>query len=322
MPFGSKLPSPIMRMLGNEMTADSSLPANGDVTAQWYETEVQIRGCAISLPLIKSAYRAYQNVVNQEGEALLRNLIKPDDKSQDEFDNELNHYRNHAFRLTISIIGVDGVTFYGETEAAFDNPNLPNPVARVFFTNVTAFRRNANGNEPKNKIEVWLDFEKRPLFDTTTIVSDPTPNGSRVLIKAEDLRFFSAMKNITIEKFISKKTWYSFIHSKLSYDYGLYTIAFPYAFYASVVITERISAAHQAFSPFKLPAFIYLSYLFLIGYRALFGYAKWAYPVNTLKENHDTPAAHRVVIGGLLLGLLGWLIKSAWSLAVSPIAGL
>jgi len=42
----------------------------------------------------------------------------------------------------------------------------------------------------------------------------------------------------------------------------------------------------------------------LISYRALFGYIKWAFPVNILEENKDRATRHRLMLGAIMFSLI------------------
>lgn len=44
--------------------------------------------------------------------------------------------------------------------------------------------------------------------------------------------------------------------------------------------------------------------LSLLTYRALFGYIKWAFPVNILEENKDRATGHRLMLGAIVSSLI------------------
>jgi hypothetical protein len=303
------------------MAADTqSLAAEVAEHPQWYEIETEIRGCELSLQDIKAAYRELQSISDKEGARLISQLIKPDDTPEDEWQAQIKVDRESAFRLTISIIGEDGSTFYGETAETFESKNLPSPIKGIYFTNINSFRRRTNGSVPRNRFELWFDFEKRPLLDTNPLISDPTPNASKIKITSEEIMFFRAVQNVIRERINNKQKWYSFIHKKLIYDLLLFLIGLPYVMYLATSTGELIASKYSKFQPFKLASFIYFTLLFLVIFRYFTSYVKWVFPVNILTENKDIPTKHRIFVMALISGLLISIIRAVGNLATSPLA--
>lgn len=200
-------------------------PAENSKPFVFFEDEIQIRGCALSLAIIKSAYKELQSVIAKEAEKVINSLLKPDELSPEEFEKRNDFLRVDAFRLTVSIIGFDRQTAYGDTAEIFDSNDLPNPIKNIYFTNITAYQKHANGTEPNNNFSVSLYFDKPPLFDPSPLVSQPTVNASKATIKADDIVFYRAVQNIINTKIKEKRTYYSIIHEKFSYDLGLWLFA-------------------------------------------------------------------------------------------------
>jgi hypothetical protein len=291
--------------------SEDALTKEARADIQWYEDDIPIRGCQLSLPQTKAAYRELTTLVKREGERIVASLVKPDDISEEDFKKRNEFLRDDAFRITVSIVGFDGQTAYGESEEIFDSKNLPIPVKAIFFTNSNSFKRHADGREPPNQFSLWVRFDKPPLFDTNPLVSEPTQNYSQVLIKADDVGFYRAVQNIISKKFISNKKWYSFIHEKFAYDIGLWFIALPYALYWITVYSDYLFPSDGKNASFRIAFYIYGLGMSLIMYRALFGYIKWAFPVNVLDENNDRATRHRITLGAILSSLIVSGVKSA-----------
>lgn len=68
-------------------------------------------------------------------------------------DQEWSEYKNwlleDAFRLTVSITGQRDQHVYAESADVSTSENLPRRIKRIFFNNITAYRRHANGEHPK-----------------------------------------------------------------------------------------------------------------------------------------------------------------------------
>lgn len=280
----------------------------GDV--RHYEDEIEIRGCQLSLSQIKSAFREFRMLVDSEAERIIPKLQRPEGMTDAELLERNERIRKSAFRVTTSIIGFDGQVAYDDKEELFDSTNLPLPIKTVFFTNTTAWQRESPDTEPPNRFSVWLNFQKPPLFDPNPLVSHPTPNESRVQVSADDIGFFRAIQNIVSSKIKPKKKWHSFIHQKFAYDIGLWFLSLPFSLYWITVFMDVLFPSDGPNSSFRIPFYIYSLGFSLLLYRSLYGYLKWAFPVNTLRENEDKAWLHRTFLGAILFSLFG---SSLWS---------
>lgn len=296
----------------------NALINEGKADIQWYEDDIPIRGCQLTLPQIKAAYRELAILTKREGDRIVDSLVKPEELNEQEFIERNQTLKNEAFLITVSIIGFDGQTVYAENEDIFDSKNLPIPIKTVYFTNENSFSRNANGNHPPNRFSFWIHFDKPPLFDPNPLVSEPTPNHSRVLIKADDVGFYRAAQKIVNIKLSSNKRWYSFIHDKFAYDVGVWFIALPYSLYWITVYSDYFFPSDGEHASFRIAFFIYGMGLSLLIYRSFFGYVKWAFPVNTLEENKDRATRHRITLGAIVFSL----IVSGAKSVLGTIAGL
>ncbi|CCF20160.1 membrane protein of unknown function [Pseudorhizobium banfieldiae] len=284
--------------------SDDALRKESKGKVQWYADDIPIRGCQLSLSVVKAAYRELTALTQKEGEAIISKLARPEEVSEEDFAKRNTFLLDDAFRVTVSIIGFDGETTYGEDETIFESTHLPQPIKTILFTNVTAFKRHSDGAEPRNRFYVWLHFDKPPLFDPNPLVSEPTANSSLVEIKADDVGYFRAVQTIVTSKLCSKRRFHSFIHEKFAYDIGLWFVAIPYALYWVTVYNDYFFPANGPLASYRVAFFIYASGMCLILYRALFMYLKWAFPVNVLEENKDNATTHRVVLGGIFMGLI------------------
>jgi len=294
--------------------ADDALKNESTPDIQWYEDNIPIRGRELSLPKIKLAYRELTALTKKEGERIIREgVLKNEGETDEDFVKRKEQLLDNAFRITVSIMGFDGQNAYGENEAIFDSKNIPLPIKTIFFTNITAFKRNADGHEPANRFQFWFHLDKPLLFDPNPVLSEPTPNSSRVEVHADDVTYIRAVQTIVGDRLRSKSKWYSFIHERFAYDIGLWFIAMPYALYWVTIYADYFLPSGGKHSSFRVAFFIYGMGLSLIAYRALNGYLKWAFPVNTLEENKDRATAHRVVIAGMLLGAIGTGVRSLFA---------
>jgi len=282
---------------------------NTNTDIRWYSDNIPIRGCRLDLPKIKAAYEELSKLTVKEGERIVNSRNRPKRMRKQAFQDENKFLLDDAFRLTVSIIGFDGQTSYGESEEIFERKNLPSRIKTIYFTNETAYRRNANNELPANRFSLSLHFDKPPLFDPDPVLSEPTINSSSVNLKADDVGYFRAVQTIVNEKLNIHKTWYSLIHAKFAYDVGMWLFAIPVALYWLTIYNEYLfTNGNQA--SFNVAFFIYGAGLSLILYRTLFSYLKWAFPVNILEENKDRATRHRIILGTIIAGLFYSSIES------------
>lgn len=285
------------------MADDFSLPSERRQIVR-YEVVVPVRGCHLSLTTIKTFYLELLAINRTFGEKLVSLLDNESDMTAEQWNQHKAFLLNDAFCITTTIRGLGDQIIFGRTADIFDNINLPKPIQSIYLTNITAFSPYARGDDPNNSIEVLFDFTKPNLFDANPLVSEATENDGNVTVKAGDIAFFNAVQN-SVEKLIKDhKHWYSFIHRNFAYDFGLWFFALPISLYFSAYFMDRIIPSGSEHDLFRWPLFGYFVGLSLIIYRGLIAYAKWAFPVNTLKENHDKALTHRLAIGAVAVWLL------------------
>lgn len=293
--------------------SDDALIKEARSDIQWYEDDIPLRGCQLNLQQVKAAYRELATLTKKEGDRIIGSLVKPEELNDDDFVKRNEFLKKDAFRITVSIVGFDKQTTFGDTEEIFDSKNLPLPIRTIFFTNSNSFKRHSNQTEPPNRFSVWMHFDKPPLFDPNPLVSEPTRNFSQALIYAEDVGYYRAVQTIISKKLGSHKKWYAFIHERFAYDMGLWFFALPYSLYWITIYVDYLFPSDGKNASFRVAFYIYGLGLCILAYRALFSYIKWAFPVNILEENRDQATRHRITLGALMVSLIVSGIKSVLS---------
>ncbi|PWE30489.1 hypothetical protein DDZ14_15115 [Maritimibacter sp. 55A14] len=296
--------------------AEDALVTSKRNPVSWYEEVIPVRGCRLSLEDIKGLYRDLHSINKKFGEQTIATLKRDPELTNEQWDQHKSFLLDDAFCLTTTVNGLRDQKIYAESVDIFDNLDLPKPIKSIFFTNVNSFKRNANGNEPINRIEVFLDFNKPDLFDPNPLVSAATPNDSYVTVNAQEITFFNAVQKAVEKKLTTHKTWYGAIHRNFAYDIGMWFIALPVSLCFSTYYMDQMIPAGSRFELFRWPLFIYFIGLSLIFYRALTAYAKWAFPVNILEENKDRAWNHRLVLGGFATWLLYKVASTAYGIIV------
>ena len=182
----------------------------------------------------------------------------------------------------------------------------------IFYERKLLIRRMANGNLPPNGFQLWIDFGKPPLFDPNPLVAQPTLNASNAKLKARDITYFRATQNVFNTLVSKHRHWYSFIHAKFAYDAGLWLIGAPYILYMVTVYSDKFFPSSGPHSSFRVAFYIYGIGVGLMLYRFLYGYLRWAFPVNVLKENKDTATKHRAFFAAIITAMIIHLLVSVF----------
>jgi hypothetical protein len=291
-----------MDELQNDIQSTFSIPPKREIL-RWFEEIVPVRGCSMALKDIKCLYGELGAINKNFGKDIIATLPRNTDMNDDEWEQYKAYLLQDAFCLTVSIIGDGDQKLYGEEASVFESENLPQPIRTIYFNNVTAWRRHASNTEPPNRVEVFLDFGKPPLLDPSSVLSEPTPNESNVTVRADDMTFFRAVRQVIDTKLLVHRSWHSAIHKSFAYDAGIWLLALPAALVVATYYMEHWFPVGGSLEAYRWAFFMYAVGVVVLGYRFLTGYAKWAFPVNVLTDNKDTSFRHRVVLGGILAWL-------------------
>jgi hypothetical protein len=271
---------------------------------EWFEEIIPVRGCHMSLDGIKEVYRELSRINREFGKRIIADLERDENITAEQWAARKEFLLTDAFRLTVTITGHRDQRVYAEVADIFSSENLPKQIKKIYFNNITAFRRHANGEIPRNKFEVTLDFDKPALLAPNPLVSAATPNNSIVSINADDISFFRAVQQVIITKLTRQRTWHGFLHKNFAYDLGFWVLALPVALYFATYYMDVFFPSDSKLASFRPAFFIYAVGMMLILYRFLSSYAKWAFPVNVLAENKDKALRHRLALAALAVWLL------------------
>jgi len=273
----------------------------------WYEEQVPARGCRLNLKKVRELYEELTSINKKFGDDVIATLPRDPQMNDEEWENYKVFLLQDAFCLTISIIGERDQQLYGESSDVFESKALPNPIKTIFFNNITAWQRHSSNSEPRNRLEVFLDFSKPPLLDPTSVLSEPTPNSSNVSVRADDMTFFRAVRQVIDTKLLNHRTWYSVIHRSFAYDAGVWLVALPAGLIVATFYMDKWFPVGSNWESYRWAFFLYALGIVVLGYRFLSGYAKWAFPVNVLSDNKDRSLRHRLTLGGIF----AWLFYKA-----------
>ena len=272
-----------------------------------FRQAIPVRGCKLGLEDVKSAYRELSHINQKFGKEEVARIKPREGETLDDWENRKNYLLSDAFCLTITVFGGQDEVVYGENESIFDSEDLPKPIRSIYFTNLTAWQRHAGDAAIPNQIEVYLDFDKPVLLDPTLILSDQTPNNSKVSIRAEDMAYFRAVQQVVKKRLLNRQNWYNPIHRSFIYDVGVWILALPVGLVLATFYMEKWFPTGSELKEYRWAFFIYAIGMALICFRILASYTKWAFPVNVLDENMDTARKHRLALGAIFVGLV-WIV--------------
>lgn len=278
---------------------------------------IPLHSLAISLEDVTRIYQRLRRHVEEQAALEIGSLIKPAEKTDQEWQAELEEVRNRAFRITITISGDSGASLFGDDEALFSSPIRPQTISMIYMTNSTAYQT-FTGQRPANTFELVLDFSKPPLLDSNNLVSAPTPNNSNLTVEGERDAWVASITDAVLGALQHRSTNRTLIHKAFVYDFGLMAMGLPLGVYiswkSSPFVTDYLGKVHPFISAL---AYVYIVLLTFWGYRILFGYAKWAFPTLELKDNADAARRHRTFWWAIVLGVLGsflWDVTKAISI--------
>lgn len=298
------------------MTRDAITAAPERKPVEWFEEVIPVRGCHVTQESVREVYRELSSINREFGQRVIADLERDVNMTDEQWADHKEFLLNDAFRLTVTITGHRDQRVYAEDADIFTSDNLPKQIKSIYFNNITAFSRHANGNAPTNKIEVMLDFDKPDLLDPNPLVSAATPNDSNVRINADDISFFRAVQQVIDTKLTNRRTWYGFLHKNFAYDLGVWVLALPLALFFATYYMDRLFPAGSQLASFKWAFFLYAVGMMMLVYRFLSSYAKWAFPVNVLAENKDTALRHRLALGGIAVWLFYKIADTLYGLVI------
>ena len=263
---------------------------------------IPLRGLNVSILDVQRIVERLLPHVDEEGHREVTELLEngPDTRERRE---QLEVYREHAFRITVTIVGRDGESSFGYGTEPFDSPNMPEPIESIYISNSAAYQTVA-GRNPLNNFTLTLDFSTPPLVDNNNPVSSPTQNFSNFSVEGDRDSWIALIHQAVMEILGKKTNCRRLMHGAFVYDIGLLLFGLPAAIYLCWRLSEFVEANLGVINQFFSAAtYIYIVFLVLNAYRVLFGYTKWAFPTVELTSNESRSKIHRKTWFAILISL-------------------
>jgi hypothetical protein len=195
-------------------------------------------------------------------------------------EDELDAHINNSYQLNVSIIWEGGAKLnrLGD-QNIFESLNASHKIQSINFDSKISYRMLNPGNEPPNSIVLHLDFSQPLILEWRTSISGPTLNNSILTTQGNDYSWQAGVEKRVFEVINNYKNRRTFLHKPFSYDIILYFLVLPLAFYEAAKFSpfiENNMSIHSSFFGNLGYAYFFLSFLIL--YRLLYGFGKYAFP--------------------------------------------
>lgn len=274
------------------------------------EKAVRFGSYTVSLKNVARVFRDLSSAVSEQADLELAQWVKPEGQTDADFAQAKAGVKSQAYKVTVTIIYSDGSSAFG-TDAGIFEVSAGGPlISKVYMTNVTAYRAKAN-LEPANRFQLWFDFSQPPLMDANTVVSGPTPNQSLLQINGDRPGWLAGVERSVLQHIDKRHNVRGALHGSFVYDYGLMMIGVPWSLYLCWLAMPWINSNFAELPILQAAVFLYVFVLGIWGYRILFSYFRWAYPVAELAEQDAKPRRHRLFWWGIVITVIG---KLFWDL--------
>ena len=224
----------------------------------------------------------------------------------------INNVRN-SFRVHVKIQDTKLGTIYASDSNVFSKENFPKEILSVFFSTKTEYKNLANGKDPIQSIEVFLDFERPLAVDFVNLPSHPTKNGSAYDVNGNDPTWVNGAYQRLETFFEEKSRKIEWLHRQGTYDLALWVIGIPIIFWAIYRVSNFIGMSFwQDF--FRIGVYVFEFFLFANLAKFVFTYARWVFPLFEYTDSMHPAKHHKTFLLGMLIAIFGTAIYDGISL--------
>ncbi|RKU26975.1 hypothetical protein C6495_16615 [Candidatus Poribacteria bacterium] len=269
----------------------------------WEELSQKIAACAFSKADLRTLCEMLQEASSDAAEEEISHY-EPRERPPEQIREEKELLRK-GFELKVAVRGIDGETVFGNIPVVFDSPSFPEDVQSLHINSELDLRNLYNWT-PRNRFELLLDFTKPELFNLSLLLSEPMPNKSHILVTGLNSLWVHGVYGQVVNFIAKKRTRRRFLHRQSPYRLLLLCGGFPFAFSIAAKLSGIMNTLFGELSGLlHSAAQVYVFFIALNLFRILFDYARWIFPLVEYQDLTGTALKHRVVLGGLILGVLG-----------------
>jgi hypothetical protein len=212
-----------------------------------------------------------------------------------------------GFKIRPTLMGSNGLELFGLAADVFDSPNFPESL-RSIYINSSINLKALHGYTVRNYVEIFIDFSRPEIFDFNFLPSGSTPNGSNVRVHGSDATWVNGVFH-EVRVFINdRKALAPWLHRHSIYDVLLLVLGYPLGFWACFKAAPFFPTADSVGPFLRAALYVYVFLAVLIGFRTLFHYSRWVFPVVELRHPKSKALQHRFLLGELSLSLVGALL--------------
>ncbi len=266
---------------------------------------VKFGSVSFSLEGIRRIASDLNVIVREQGEIEIAALKKKPEDSDEEFEAIKADARRDVFKILMTVAYEDGslINTYNTSDISIDQ-NGPF-IRSIYFSNVPPYKI-YTGNNPAHSFDLFLDFRQPPLLDAGHIVSTPTPNETNLTVSGARGGWRVGIEDVVRKHIKKKRPIRRFFHGPFIYDFGFLLVGLPLIFYACLGASPHINSYLGATNPFVVAAaYAYIAMATAWGYRVMFSYSKWAFPLVELSDQATRPAKHRKIWWALVILVAG-----------------
>lgn len=231
---------------------------------------------------------------------------KQNDQSDEQYQKNKETLRE-GYKIWPTINGENGQRLYGTAQEVLSSPNLPETIESVYVNSAIALKTRENW-VTRNSLELYLDFSRPGILDFRLMPSGSTPNESNFTVQGADATWVNGVFR-ELETFISeRKSQAPWLHRHTIYDLFLWILGLPVGFWICFKASPHLPAPEVAGGFIRAALLVYIFLLVLVGFRTLFHYGRWVFPVFEYRHARNRAIAHQVLLSAIVLSLFVTLI--------------
>ena len=263
---------------------------------------------------LRKLFHLLQERLDNAAELEVARFKKQDQMTNEQYEKAKGILRD-GYKLRPTLVGESGQELYGLADEVLSSPNFPDAVKSVYINSAVWLKVREN-YATRNAIELFLDFSRPEILNFNLIPSNRTPNNTNFNVQGADATWVNGVFH-EIDGFVNgRKAQAPWIHGHTVYDLLLWLFGFPMAFWICFKAARWLPSPEIAGGFLRAALLVYLFLAVLVGFRTLFHYARWVYPIVKYRYPRSAGLRHRALLAVLSLGILTILIYDVakWAL--------
>ena len=243
---------------------------------------------------MKSLFAILEALSKEAAELHIKTLVKQENQSRTDF-NAMKEYGKGLLKLKVFITSDEGDVYSAYDQSLFDDANIPSSLKSIVFDS-SPDHLSALNKRPNNWLRLELNLSRSIILDLTASPSEPTQNGSILMIEGADNNWTTTALTKIRKALSDYKTNRGLLHQRNVYDVYIFAFGLPIVF----VILSRLNDALGNFlsslnSIQQTFVFIYFFLLSLAVFRLFFNYARWVFPYIEFDMGKGKRKLHRTI---------------------------